>query len=122
MHFYAISVIEWHWKLRPGPVGTASAADRATTPPKSGAVFVLLENGDPGGTAFAVQCERMDKLITAGHNIHNPRVEKDALGHKIAYGTWRNPKRVQVVDMGSEKYNQNDCCDDISHTTHYFQI
>ena len=61
------------------------------------------------GTAFAVQCGRMDKLITAGHNIHNrkatfaiaPRVEKDALGHKIAYGTWRNPKRVEVVDMGS---------------------
>jgi len=86
-----------------------SAAARATTPPKSGAVFVLLENGDPVGTAFAVQCGLMDKLITAGHNIHNrkatfsiaPRVEKDALGHKIAYGTWRNPKRVEVVDMGS---------------------
>jgi len=70
-------------------------------------VFVLLENGNPVGTAFAVQCSKMDKLITAGHNIHDrkavytiaPRVENDVLGNKLAYGTWRAPKRVVVVDL-----------------------
>ena len=92
--------------------GAASAADRATTPPKSGAVFVLLENNKPVGTAFAVQCHGNDKLITAGHNIHDrrakftiaPRVEKDVLGQfKIAGEARRIPRRVYVVEVGSEE-------------------
>ena len=80
-----------------------SATDRRTTPPRLGAVYVLLEGGKPIGTAFAVQCDRMNKLITAGHNIDDTkatltiarRVEKDNLGRAINCRVWR--KRVEVV-------------------------
>ena len=70
-------------------------------------MYVLLEGGKPIGTAFAVQCNDMKKLITAGHNIHDtkgtfsiaPRVEIDHSGCTLFGGGRGYPKRVEVVSM-----------------------
>ncbi len=97
--------------------------DSISEPPKSprvgDAVFVLLFDKQPCGTAFAVRCKHQNMLLTAAHNVLDPITGKIAVGKKktinpftIALGVerdllgnfhyrlptgWRTPKSVTVI-------------------------
>jgi hypothetical protein len=84
-----------------------------SSPRVGDAVFVLLFDKQPCGTAFAVRCKHQNMLLTAAHNVLDPitgnitvgtftialGVERNLLGkfiYRLPMG-WKTPKSVTVV-------------------------